>query len=54
VTDGQMRLGPEGDPNATPPLPGGMRDGPWCRGRNVPHLGCWPTARARGHRPPRL
>jgi len=52
MTDGSTHLGPEGDPDTTRPLPGGMCDGSCRRGRDVPHMGCWPTARARGHRQP--
>ena len=52
MTDGKTRFDPEGNPDATRPVPGRMRDGSWGRGRNIPHVGRWPTARARGYRPP--
>ena len=52
VADGQRRLSPEGNPHATRPLPSGVRDGSWRRRRNIPYLGCRPTRRAGGYRPP--
>jgi len=43
VTDGWLRIGAAGDPDAARVAPDGVRDGSWCRARNVPHLGCRPT-----------
>ena len=50
VTDGWIGIAAEGDPDAARLVPDGVRDGSWCRSRNIPHLGCRPTARARGCR----
>jgi hypothetical protein len=43
VTDDQVRLGPEGNSDEAPPVPGGMRSVPWCRGRDLPRMGFRPT-----------
>ena len=50
VTDGWLGIAAEGDPDAARLVPDGVRDGSWCRSQNIPHLGCRPTARARGCR----
>ena len=50
VSDGEGRLGAEGNSDAAWLVSGGVRDGSWRSARNVPHLGCWPTAHAGGYR----